>query len=110
MRDAAVTNISLLEKLIPRRRRESVRIWIASRFVAPVVSYVELREDLFGRTELLMQTLELRLIRLEQASSAALKIEAATYRAEMARLKVRLAILEKRTGEQPSNLAATASY
>ena len=64
-----MTIVRCFEMLIPPQFRERIRIWLASRFTVPVQSYLEVRQDLVERSELLFQTLEQRVIRGEQRSN-----------------------------------------
>ena len=92
--------VSMLEKLLPARLREPLRIWIITRIAHPIRSYVDLREDLFGRSELLVQMLEQRLIRAEQAARAALNAEIRSRDEQIGRLELRIALVEQQLADQ----------
>ncbi len=98
-----MTIVSILEKLIPARLREPVQIFIASRIVDPITMYVDVREDLFGRSELLVQMLEQRMIRGEQTSKAALNAAPVAQRAQIAWLEERIGRLEEKLAQQEAD-------
>ena len=93
-----MTIVRCFEMLIPTRFRERVRIWLASRITVPVQSYLDVRQDLIERSELLFQTLEQRVVRGEQQMSDRFRAELAECRERVARLERKVAELESSRG------------
>jgi hypothetical protein len=93
-----MTIVRCFEILIPTRFRERVRIWLASRITVPVQTYLDVRQDLIERSELLFQTLEQRVVRGEQQMSDRFRAELAECRDRVTRLERKLADMESSRG------------